>query len=252
MTRLGEANTGDWRPAMAYHCVMDRRRFLHGLAGGGAALIARAFAQDGPATARLAVDYENSGHAIASDFIGLSYESAVVAANDFFTADNRTLLRLLRTLSPEGVLRIGGNTSERTLWRTQDTPAPPENFVITPFAIDRLGGFLRALGWRLIYGLNLATGAPEEAAAEAAYVAGAVGPQLLAFQIGNEPDGFGRWSGVRPKTYDTAAFLDEWRRFYTAIRAAAPDARFAGPAVAAETRWIAPFADTAAPGVVML
>ena len=202
--------------------------------------------------ARLRVDYEDAGRTIARDFTGLSYESAVVTANDFFTADNRTLLRLLRTLGPEGVLRIGGNTSERTLWRTQDTPAPPENFVITPFAIDRLGGFLRALGWRLIYGLNLATGAPEEAAAEAAYVARAAGPQLLAFQIGNEPDGFGRWSGVRPKTYDTAAFLNEWRRFHAAIRAAVPDARFAGPDVAAETKWIAPFADAAAPGVVML
>ena len=157
----------------------------------------------------------------------------------------------MRTLGSQGVLRIGGNTSERTLWRTQDTPAPRENFIITPFAIDRLAGFLRALGWRLIYGLNLATGAPEEAAAEAAYVAGAAGPQLLAFQIGNEPDGFGRWSGVRPKTYDTAAFLNEWQRFQAAIRAAVPDARFAGPDVAG-TGWIAPFADAAPAGVVML
>jgi hypothetical protein len=232
--------------------VMDRRRFLLGLAGGGAALIARASAQDGPAAVRLAVDYEDAGRPIARDFIGLSYESAVVAANDFFTADNRTLLRLLRTLGPEGVLRIGGNTSERTLWRTQDTPAPPENFVITPFAIDRLANFLRALGWRLIYGLNLAAGTPEDAAAEAAYVAHAAGPQLLAFQIGNEPDGFGRWSGVRPKTYDLAAFLDEWRRFHAAIRTAVPEARFAGPDVAAETGWIAPFADAAAGDLVML
>src|SRR5258708_4938773 len=144
---------------------MDRRRFLLGLAGGGAALLGRASAQDGPAMARLRIDYEDAGRTIARDFTGLSYESAVVAANDFFTADNRTLLRLLRTLGSEGVLRIGGNTSERTLWRTQDAPAPPENFVISPFAIDRLGGFLRALRWRLIYGLNLATRTPADVAA---------------------------------------------------------------------------------------
>jgi hypothetical protein len=231
---------------------MNRRRFLLGLAGGGAALVGRTSAQDPPAMARLSVDYENAGRAIARDFIGLSYESAVVAANDLFTADNRTLLRLLRTLGPQGVLRIGGNTSERTQWRTQDSAAPRENFVITPFAIDRLAGFLRALGWRLVYGLNLATGSPEEAAAEAAYVARAVGPQLLAIQIGNEPDGFGRWSGVRPKTYDLSAFLDEWRRFHAAIRAVVPAARFAGPDVAAETGWIAPFADAAPAGLVML
>src|SRR6516165_5014004 len=213
------------RSALAYHSSMDRRRFLLGLAGGGAMLAGRVSAQDDRAMARLDVDYEDVGHRIPPDFIGLSYESAVVAANDFFTADNRTLLRLLRTLGAEGVLRIGGNTSERTRWRTQATLAPREDFVITPLAIDRLAGFLRALGWRLIYGLNLATGTPEEAAAEAAYVAHAVGPQLLAFQIGNEPDGFGRWSDLRPKTYGLAAFLDEWRRFQAAIERVVPDAR---------------------------
>jgi hypothetical protein len=231
---------------------MDRRRFLLGLAGGGAALAGRAAAQEAPATARFGIDYEHAGRTIARDFVGLSYESAVVAANDFFTADNRTLLRLLRTLGPQGVLRVGGNTSERTLWRTQDVSAPRENFVVTPFAIDRLAGFLRALDWRLVYGLNLAAGSPEEAAAEAAYVARAVGPQLLAFQIGNEPDGFGTWSDVRPKGYDMAAFTDEWLRFHAAIRQAVPDARFAGPDVAAETAWIAPFAAAAPAGLVML
>lgn len=231
---------------------MDRRQFLLGLAGGSAALLEPASAQDVPATVRISVDYEDGGRTIARDFIGLSYESAVVAANDFFTADNRALLRLLHTLGPQGVLRIGGNTSERTLWRTQDTTTSNENFVITPSAIDRLAGFLRALGWRLIYGLNLARGTPEDAAAEAAYVARATGPLLLAFQIGNEPDGFGRWSEVRPKTYDTAAFLAEWLRFHTAIRAALPDAPFAGPDVAAETAWVAPFADAAPAGLVML
>src|SRR5262249_56243057 len=91
-----------WRTTGA----MDRRRFLLGLAGGGAALIGRASAQGGPAMARLAVDYEDAGRAIARDFIGLSYESAVVAANDFFTADNRTLLRLLRTLGSPAVLPL--------------------------------------------------------------------------------------------------------------------------------------------------
>jgi hypothetical protein len=43
---------------------------------------------------------------------------------------------------------------------------------------------------------------PPAAAEEAAYVAHAVGANLLAFQIGNEPDGFGRRTAVRPKTYD--------------------------------------------------
>jgi hypothetical protein len=57
---------------------------------------------------------------------------------------------------------------------------------------------------------------------------------------------------VRSKTYDLSAFLNEWQRFHAAIRAAVPGARFAGPDVAAETEWIAPFADIAATDLVML
>src|SRR5262249_11914044 len=111
---------------------------------------------------------------------------------------------------------------------------------------------LRALGWKLIYGLNLARGKPEAAAEEAAYVARAVGPLLLAFQIGNEPDGFGRWTRVRPPTYDVAAFTAEWTRFAAAIRARVPDAAFAGPAVVAAGDWVRAFAATAPPGLVLL
>ena len=107
--------------------VMDRRRLLLGLAGGAAALISRASAQDGLAMARLAVDYEHPGRAIARDFVGLSYESAVVAANDFFTADNRTLLRLLRTLGAEGVsiLVAAGGAGTRTVMRVESDAVPP-------------------------------------------------------------------------------------------------------------------------------
>jgi len=65
-------------------------------------------------------------------------------------------------------------------------------------------------------------GASEAAAQEAAYVARAVGPDLLAFQIGNEPDGFGRWAAERPQSYDVTAFLAEWREFHAAIRGAGP------------------------------
>jgi hypothetical protein len=68
------------------------------------ALVAPAFAQ-APVT-RLSIDYDDAGRTIARDFIGLSYEFAVVAANDFFTADNRTLLRLLHTLGSPAMADI--------------------------------------------------------------------------------------------------------------------------------------------------
>ena len=75
---------------------------------------------------------------------------------------------------------------------------------------------------------------------------------LLAFQIGNEPDGFGRWSAVRPETYDAAAFLAEWRTFHKAVRTRVPDASFAGPDVATATDWVAAFAEAHPKGLALL
>ena len=124
--------------------------------------------------------------------------------------------------------------------------------MIAPANIDRLAAALRVLGWKLIYGLNLARGSPAEAADEAAYVANAVGTNLLAFQIGNEPDGFGRWTGVRPASYDVSAYLAEWRTFHASIRARVPSALFAGPDVSGATDWVAAFAEATSEGLVLL
>jgi hypothetical protein len=230
-----------------------RRRFLSGVASTAAGIFVHAVAPARSGVdAQLAVAYEEPGRPVAADFVGLSYESAILAGGDYFNADNGSLLGLIRTLSDNGVIRIGGNTSERTVWQIQPRPAPPGSFIVTPANIDRLAAALRALGWRLIYGLNLARGTPEDAAEEAAYVARAVGPNLLAFQIGNEPDGFGRWTGVRPRTYDVAAFLAQWRTFHAAVRWRVHDAHFAGPDVAAATDWVATFAAEHPQGLVLL
>jgi hypothetical protein len=232
---------------------MERRSFLTGVTGTAVGLLARGTgrAQTG-IDAHLTVAYEDAGRQIASDFIGLSYESAILGGGDYFTPDNASVLGLIRSLGENGVIRIGGNTSERTVWRAEAKPAAPDSFVMTPATVDRLAAAMRVLGWKLIYGLNLARGTPEEAAEEAAYVARALGSYLLAFQIGNEPDGFARWTGVRPKTYDAAAFLAEWRTFHASIRSRVPHAYFAGPDVAAETDWVAALAEGNPEGLVLL
>jgi hypothetical protein len=201
---------------------------------------------------RLAVSYEDPGQAIASDFIGLSYESAILAGGGYFSPDNVSGLGLIRSLGEKGVIRIGGNTSERTVWVADVNHADPASFVITPANIDRLAAALHGLGWKLIYGLNLARCTPAEAADEAAYVANAVGANLLAFQIGNEPDGFGRWTAARPPSYDVSSYLAEWRTLQTAIRARVPGAPFAGPDVSGATDWIAAFAQAIPEGLVLL
>ena len=232
---------------------LSRRSLLRILAGVAATPYASRRARAGPhVAASVAVGYDEPGRIISENFIGLSYEFAVLASPDYLSPRNLSVMGLFRGLGPGAVLRLGGNTSESTTWRDTGNASVAQTFVITPAAIDALAGLVNALDWRLIYGLNLARGTPEAAAEEAAYVARAVGPRLLAFQIGNEPDGFGRWSGVRPQSYDFNAFLAEWRKFYTAIRARLPTVRFAGPDIIAEQKWIRPFIEAVGDDLILV
>jgi hypothetical protein len=66
------------------------------------------------------------------------------------------------------------------------------------------------------------------------------------------PDGFGRWTGVRPASYDVSAYLAEWRTFHASIRARVPSAPFAGPDVSGATDWVASFAEAMSEGLVLL
>jgi hypothetical protein len=232
---------------------MSRRGFLCALAGVAATTHTSQRVSAGSlVNASVAVGYDQPGRAISENFIGLSYESAVLESCEYLSPGNLSIMGLLRGLGPGGVLRLGGNSSERTVWRDTGNRLDVKTFIITPAAIDALAELANALNWKVIYGLNLALGTPEAAAEEAAYVAKAAGPRLLAFQIGNEPDGFGRWSAVRPQNYDFDAFLAEWRRFFSAIHARLPAARFAGPDIIAEPNWIRPFIEAAGDALVLV
>ena len=91
---------------------------------------------------------------------------------------------------------------------SRDTAAPTtgcrRNFTPSRHAaVDNLRGFLDACGWTCIYGLNFGTGSPERDAAEAAYVARALGDRLRYFQIGNEPDFYRAANNLlRPRGWD--------------------------------------------------
>jgi hypothetical protein len=199
------------------------------------------------------------------NYTGLSYELAQLSDPQFFSAANRELVAHFRLLSPQGVLRIGGNTSE-FCWFEADasTPAPtlriPQGklednwmphrlFAIKPEAIDALAGFLQATGWKLIYGLNFGNSTPERAATEAAYVARTVGEPLEFFQIGNEPDLYQKASnGTRPPGWGFDDYLREWTGYAEAIAARVPTARFGGPDVASSSsNWVTRFGNEVSP-----
>ncbi|HZU89893.1 MAG TPA: glycosyl hydrolase family 79 C-terminal domain-containing protein [Stellaceae bacterium] len=176
--------------------------------------------------------------AVPPRFIGLSYEIGELVEGTRLSPQNRALVALLRRLGSEGLLRLGGNSSDRA--RAHPTIA----------AIERLAGFLRATGWSLLYGLDCGNGTPRQAADEAHAVADAAGPALLAFQIGNEPDLFA--PKLRPRGWNVAEYLDEWRRFAETVLRRVPGARFAGPDIAENGSWIMPFAALRDPRPVLL
>jgi hypothetical protein len=251
--------------------AMKRRAFLQSslLASGSLLLTRSGLAQMMPDSAvpvDLAIDISQHGHRILPNYVGLSYEQSQLGNPNFFTGSNTQLAGLMDRLGRQGLLRIGGNTSEYTFFNRDAKPSKadmkvagpdkghhaPPRVTITPEAVRNLKDFLDRTGWTLIYGLNLGQGTPEGAADEAAFVMETIGrDKLVAFQMGNEPDLFNR-NGLRPKTWGVDDYLADWERFYKAVKARVPDAPFAGPDTAGNVTWLMPFARKFKDDVVFL
>jgi hypothetical protein len=254
---------------------MDRRSFVRG-AGLSVAAIAAAMARPTHGQARalgLRIDRSRTLATMPQDFVGLSYESAQLADPEFFAETNTTLVRAFRELCPRGVLRLGGNLSDVTLWKgsATNTIAPGEAAkvrgfyewrltdkkaaserpaTLTPEGIAALSGFLRATDWTVLYGLNLGTGTPERAAEEAVLVMKHAGEHLLAFQVGNEADLYG--PAFREGGWSFERYWSEYQGFVKAVRARVPQAPFAGPDAASKVDWVTQFAARAKGDVVLV
>jgi hypothetical protein len=213
-------------------------------------------------SARLTIDPSRELNRLPADYIGFSIETATLGNTQIYRAENRSLVSLFSRLTPNGVLRIGGNSSEFCWWKNSSEAAAPEiktaglgradNWMpqrltpITPEAIDNLRGFLDATGWRCIYGLNFGTGSPERDAEEAAYVARVLGPRLKYFQIGNEPDFYRQPNNrLREPGWDFPDYLREWVAIAKAVIERVPDARFGGPDVGSSADWVVRFGNEA-------
>ncbi len=231
--------------------LFDRRRFV--AASTAAVLTLRprlSLSQVSSASVTLRPD--QAGPTVPANFIGLSYEIEQLSDPAFFSATNTSLIAQFRALSPRGVLRLGGNTSDVGWWKPSPaSPKPPMSvrkvvgepsadlsYAIEPQAITKLRGFLDASGWTCIFGINLATNTPALAADEAVFVTKALGPKLEYFQLGNEPDLF-RNHMRDPATWNADRYFDEWLAAANAIQAKVPDARFGLPDTAGNPDWYA-------------
>jgi hypothetical protein len=181
-------------------------------------------------------------------FLGLSLEYRAVEA--YAGSDPRALdpvfERLVRNLVPgqAPVLRIGGDSADRTWWPTPGLVRPQGiKYTITRRWLAVTRALADALRARLVFGLNLEAGSPSLAASEAHALLAGVGPRRLrAFELGNEPDLYasfpwyrtpgGRHVTGRPSGYDVSSLIADWTRFAAFL----PRRGLAGPSLGAP-RW---------------
>jgi hypothetical protein len=181
----------------------------------------------------------------APGFLGLSFEKSHLTDN-FFRPDHAPLVALFKLLGP-GVLRIGANDADRTTWDPAALPVMGGTIsrTVGTFAVDALAAFLKATKWRAIYAVNYKTGTPDNAAAEAKYVAAKLGDSLYGFELGNEIN-------LGGLTYPEARA--KWEVLAGAVRAQVPGAPLIGPATnpSGIDTYLVPFAKDEASQVLLL
>jgi hypothetical protein len=161
----------------------------------------------------------STGSSLTDSSVGLSYEVSDLALPSF-TSGN--LAAYLRTLG-RSVIRVGGNTSDETLWTSRREKAPAWSIAtITPADLDALGRLARASGWKVILGVNLKHYDPQRAADEAAHASRALGHYLQAIEIGNEPNYYPQYF------HNTPRYFKDFEAYAAAIKKAAPGVAIEG------------------------
>jgi Glycosyl hydrolase family 79 C-terminal beta domain len=198
-------------------------------------------------TAPLALTLASTGPIeIPADFTGLGYEMSSITTPGLLSAANHRYVELVCGLGSRGVLRAGGIVANYTRY----IPGGParadrQNTVISRASLERFAAFLEKTGWSAIWSVNFAQGTMEEAVEEARAVYQILGSRLLALEIGNEVDSYGKGQPFRSISYDYAAYRKEYNGWHAAIAKAAPGIRFAAPDTASAVDWVEQMARTA-------
>lgn len=163
-------------------------------------------------------------------FLGLSFEMAALGqlGQDAYRGD---LVRLLRSLGA-GILRFGGITAdENVAWTDAEDPPPAwASSTIGPAQMSALGVLARRSGWRVLLTVGLAHFEPAAAAHEVAAAHAALGSNLAAVEIGNEPNAYGS-HGFRELPWLAQGYQEQVSEYREAIEALTPDVPVAGPDV---------------------
>ncbi len=195
-------------------------------AAGGGRAPARAAPTPGGA---LTVSFTGAaGPPVPARFLGLSFEAQSIPDLARLATEG-DLPVLLRSLG-SSVLRLGGVTADSEAAFAGPGAAVPAwaQTTISTSDLQGVATLARESDARVLLTLGLAHDDPQAAAAEAAAAQRALGTSLLALEIGNEPDAYGR-HGLRPLPWTFAQYAPEIEAYRSAIAAAAPGLALAGP-----------------------
>jgi hypothetical protein len=188
---------------------------------------------------RVTVSGGPAGRAVPPGFIGLSFETSELPRVASF-ATRGDMVALLRSL-PGGVMRFGGVTTDR------DGGAP-----VSVADLRTLAQLARETGWRVLLTADLGRFDPAAAAAEVRAAHQALGAQLAAVELGNEPDRF-VVERLRPRRWTFADYVHETAEYRRAIAGAAPGVPLIGPGVSTgigPLPWVGRFGDALRPSLL--
>lgn len=170
------------------------------------------------------------GPPVPPAFLGLSFEAAALDQIGQY-ADHGDLVSLLRSLGP-GIIRFGGITSDQNIaWTDAVTPKPPwASHTIDAAQLQAIGRLSRRSGWKVLLTVGMAHFEPTAAAREVAAAHRALGANLAAVEIGNEPDAYGK-HGFRTLPWIAQGYEEEVSEYRQAIAALTPGVPIAGPDV---------------------
>jgi hypothetical protein len=169
---------------------------------------------------------------IPAGFVGTSMDYCAITAYSDGGA-NTVLAHLLSALSPQPVIRIGGNGP--------DDGCPGIGPRPVSVAADAVAALAQRTGARLVLGINLLAHNIARAVSEVRGLVAAIDPQrpfryIEAFEIGNEPDRYPQYGPSAPRDKVKPYFEQYLRDFADwahVIRLAAdnPDVGIAGPSL---------------------
>jgi hypothetical protein len=187
-------------------------------------------ATTGIAQDTLKIDPSSPGNKISNSFTGMAYESDALRF-DSLRPSNHTLVQYFKTAGIK-TFRLGGNSVQNyTYYATSVNKNPMDT--LNNAELDSLFRFAEAVGCKIILGMNFSyyKELPYIDAQEVNYVMSNYSDDMLAFEIGNEPNLYSQ-NGDRSRHYTYDSFQIQFTNYLDTILKYNPTAPISGPSAA--------------------